>query len=60
MLRVVHYINQFFAGLSGEEKADLKPEVRSGPVGPGRLLQSLLQGKGEIVATLICGDTYFA
>ena len=60
MLRVVHYINQFFAGLGGEEKADLKPEVRSGPVGPGRLLQSLLQGKGEVVATLICGDTYFA
>ena len=60
MLRVVHYINQFFAGLGGEEKADLKPEVRSGPVGPGRLLQSLLQGRGEVVATLICGDTYFA
>ncbi len=60
MLRIVHYINQFFAGLGGEEKADLKPDVRSGPVGPGRLLQSLLQGKGEVVATLICGDTYFA
>ena len=60
MLRVVHSINQFFAGLGGEEKADLKPEVRSGPVGPGRLLQSLLQGRGEVVATLICGDTYFA
>ncbi len=60
MLRVVHYINQFFAGLGGEEKADLQPEVRSGPVGPGRLVQSLLEGRGEVVGTLVCGDTYFA
>lgn len=59
-LRVVHYLNQFFAGLGGEEKADLPPEVRPGPIGPGRLLQQLLGDRGEIVATLICGDTYFA
>ncbi len=60
MLRIVHYINQFFAGLGGEEKAELRPEVRPGPLGPGRLLQSLAAGRAEIVATLICGDTYFA
>lgn len=59
-LRIVHYINQFFAGIGGEEKADLPPELRSGPLGPGRLIQSLLEGRGEVVATLICGDTYFA
>lgn len=59
-LRVVHFLNQFFAGLGGEEKANLPPEVRPGPVGPGRLLQHLLGDRGEIVATLICGDTYFA
>jgi glycine reductase len=23
--RIVHYTNQFFAGLGGEEKADLRP-----------------------------------
>ena len=28
VIRVVHYINQFFAGIGGEEKADIKPEVR--------------------------------
>lgn len=58
--RIVHYLNQFFAGLGGEDKADFLPEVCSGPVGPGRLLQQLLGERGEIVATLICGDTYFA
>ncbi|MCD5410636.1 MAG: glycine/betaine/sarcosine/D-proline family reductase selenoprotein B, partial [Clostridiales bacterium] len=33
--RVIHYINQFFAGIGGEEKADIKPEIREGFVGPG-------------------------
>ena len=27
-IRIVHYINQFFAGIGGEEKADHRPEVR--------------------------------
>ena len=31
-LRVVHYINQFFANIGGEEKADYKPELREGNV----------------------------
>ena len=28
-LKVVHYINQFFANIGGEEKADYKPELRN-------------------------------
>lgn len=28
--KIVHYINQFFAGIGGEEKADIVPEVREG------------------------------
>ena len=58
--RVVHYINQFFAGIGGEEKADLRPEIREGFVGPGIALQKALGDEAEIVATAICGDTYFA
>ena len=27
MIKVVHYINQFYGGIGGEEKADVKPEV---------------------------------
>ena len=34
-LRIVHYINQFFANIGGEEKADYQPELREGIVGPG-------------------------
>jgi glycine reductase len=58
-LRIVHYINQFFAGLGGEEKADHKPEKREGFVGPGMALNTALGGAGEIVGTVICGDSYF-
>ncbi len=58
MYKVVHYINQFYAGIGGEEKADYKPEVRDGFVGPGMGLNGLLKGKAEIVATVICGDSY--
>lgn len=34
-LKVVHYINQFFAGVGGEEKADIKPYVEEKVMGPG-------------------------
>ena len=60
MFRVVHYINQFFAGLGGEEKAEIGPQIKQGPVGPGRAFQNLFGDRGEIVATVICGDNYFA
>jgi len=58
-LKVVHYINQFFAGIGGEEKADYKPEVREEVVGPGMELAKRLGDEAEIVATIICGDSYF-
>jgi glycine reductase len=55
-VRVVHYLNQFFGGLGGEERAQAPLEVREGPVGPGRALQQALGDRGTVVATLICGD----
>lgn len=57
--KIVHYINQFFAGIGGEEKADIVPEVREGAVGPGTALEKALGEDYEIVATVICGDNYF-
>lgn len=58
--RVVHYVNQFFGQIGGEDKASEPPSVVPGPVGPGRLLDRALDGTGEVVATVICGDNYFA
>ena len=57
-VRVVHYLNQFFGGLGGEEKADQPVEVKTGAVGPARALQSVLGSRGEVVATLIGGDNF--
>jgi glycine reductase complex component B subunit gamma len=59
-VRVVHYVNQFFGGLGGEERAQTPLEVREGPVGPGRALQQALGAEGTVVATLVCGDDYVA
>jgi glycine reductase complex component B subunit gamma len=53
-MRVVHYLNQFFSGFGGEKSASMNPVRIEGPVGPGRGLQL------DIVATLACGDDFFA
>ena len=58
-LRVVQYINQFFANIGGEEKADWQPEVREGAMGPGLAFNQAFGEEAEIVATVICGDSYF-
>lgn len=58
-IRVVHYINQFFAGIGGEEFANHKPEARDGAVGPGMAIKAGLKDEAEVVGTVICGDTYF-
>ena len=58
--KLIHYINQFFGGIGGEDKADLPPEVREGVVGPGMGLKTALGDEAEIVATVICGDNYCA
>ena len=59
MLRVGHYLNQFFAGVGAEARASHAPERRDGAVGPGRLLQGLLGDDGRLVSTLVCGDNFF-
>ena len=59
-LKVVHYINQFFAQIGGEEKADYPVELRVGEiVGPGMALTQNFKDDAEIIATIICGDSYF-
>lgn len=57
-IRVIHYVNQFFAGVGGEEKAGVGPDQKPGAVGPGMALKQLLGDKGEVVGTVYCGDNY--
>ena len=59
-LKVVHYINQFFANIGGEEKADYPAEIRVGEVvGPGMAFKMGFKEDAEIIATIVCGDSYF-
>jgi betaine reductase len=53
-MKVVHFLNQFFAGFGAEDRATMPPVRISGAVGPGR-------GLGiEVAVTLACGDDYFS
>jgi len=58
-LKVVHYINQFYAGIGGEEMANTVPEMRPGAVGPGLALQAAFGENAEIVQTIVCGESFF-
>jgi glycine reductase complex component B subunit gamma len=58
-IRVVHYLNQFFAGVGGEAAANLPVEVREGSVGPGRALQQILGDTGTVQSTIVAGDNFF-
>ena len=58
-IRVVHYINQFFAGVGGEEKAHIAPELRTELPPISVQLQGKLGEEFEVVAAVVCGDSYF-
>ena len=60
MAGIVHYLNQFFGGLGGEDRAGIGPVSEAGPVGTGRGLVRLLEGGNRIVGTVVCGDNYIA
>ena len=57
--KVVHYLNQFFGGIGGEEEAYAPVQRKEGPVGPGRALQSALGSQATVVTTLVAGDNFF-
>ena len=58
-MKVIHYLNQFFGGVGGEEHANDPPHVVEGAVGPGRALNAALGDAGSVLATVVCGDNYF-
>ena len=58
-LKVVQYINQFFAQVGGEDKADYPMEYHEGAMGPGLAFQQAFGDEAEIVGTIVCGDSYF-
>ncbi len=59
-VRVVHYINQFFGQIGGEDKAGIPPRVKEGTLPVGQAMQQESDGCFQIVRTIICGDNYAA
>jgi betaine reductase len=58
-MKILHYLNQFFAGIGGEEKAGQDVLFIPRAVGPGAVIESTLKDRGVEYATLACGDNYF-
>lgn len=57
-VRVVHYVNQFFGGLGGEEMAHIGVSLAAGVVGASRALRQALGEQGTLLGTLMGGDNY--
>lgn len=56
MKKAIMYVNQFFGQIGGEDKADFKPIIKEGLVGPAVELQKHLDA--EVTHTIICGDNF--
>lgn len=57
MKKAIVYLNQFFGQIGGEDKADFKPEIREGVIGPSIQLEKLLEDT-TVTHTIICGDNF--
>ncbi len=57
-LKAVYYVNQFFAGIGGEDKADVGLTVHSEKTGPALGIEAFWQGVMEVVQVISCGDNF--
>jgi betaine reductase len=59
-IKVVHYLNQFFGQIGGEDKAGIPPQLKEGPTPLGQLIEKESSDRFEVVRSIICGDNYAA
>ena len=57
MKNVILYLNQFFGGVGGEDKADQEPFIVEGAIGPGLAFNAALKD-AQITHTIVCGDNF--
>jgi len=60
MKKVLFYTNQFFGQVGGEDMAYCQPEVTEGMRGSANTFGAPLKDTAEIVATVVCGDNFYA
>ncbi len=56
--KALAYINQFYAGIGGEDKADVGFMEFDGAKGPGIGMQGMWKDEMSLMATVACGDNY--
>lgn len=56
-MKSIHYINQFFGQIGGEEKADYRPTFHDKLVGCSNMLNGMME-EIAVTHTIICGDNY--
>lgn len=56
-MKAIHYINQFFGQVGGEDAADSKPLFNEKPIGCSLMLDGLMPDI-EVTNTIVCGDNY--
>lgn len=57
MKKAIVYLNQFFGQIGGEDKADFKPQIKEGVIGPSIQMEKLLEDT-IVTHTIICGDNF--
>lgn len=58
VLKAVHYINQFYAGLGGETMAHVGLSLLDEKKGPAIGLEKFWNGEMEVTKIIVCGDNY--
>lgn len=58
-LKALCYINQFYAGLGGEDMAHEGLHVYDGAKGPGIGMEGMWKGEMKVVKTIAVGDNFF-
>ena len=57
--RILYFLNQFFAGIGGEEQANIPFQAKEGTMGPGKAIEQHLGKNAKIIATIFAGDNWF-
>jgi betaine reductase len=59
-IRMVHYINQFFGQVGGEDMAGIPPRMKEGSFPIGEAIRQASGGRFQVIRTIVCGDNYAA
>jgi glycine reductase len=60
MKKILFYTNQFFGQIGGEDMAYTEPQIFEGMHGSANTFGPQLKDVAEIVATIVCGDNFYA